>query len=86
VEHRLSVRVSRYNQEGGGLVAIKQKSSYTLAELHELLERLRTEPISAEELERRRKLSERCDHFLREQEPMDISVEELIRRDQRYGD
>ncbi len=64
----------------------KQKGTYTLAEFRELRKRLGTEPMSTEELERRRKLGEQSDRILASQNPLPVPVEELIRRSQRYGE
>jgi hypothetical protein len=64
----------------------RQKTSFTLAEFHELRKRRATEPTSPEELERRRKLGERSVQILASQAPLPVSAEELIRQSRRYGD
>lgn len=65
---------------------IKQKTTFTLGEFRELRKRHATEPVSADELERRRKLGERSDRILASQKPLPIPVEELIRQSQRHRD
>jgi hypothetical protein len=50
----------------------KQKNTYTLAEFRELRKRLGTEPMSTEELERRRKLGEQSDRILASQKPLPV--------------
>jgi hypothetical protein len=62
----------------------KQRNVYKLSELDDLIQRLRTQSLAPDEIERRRKLSEESDRFLHEMEPMKVPVEELIRRARRY--
>lgn len=62
----------------------KQQTVYTLTEFNALAKRLRGGLITPEELERRKKLPIASDRFLREMEPIQIPVEDLIHRDRRY--
>jgi hypothetical protein len=62
----------------------KQRKVYKLSELDELIRRLRTQSLTPDEIERRRKLGEESDRFVRDMEPMTIPVEELIHRARRY--
>jgi hypothetical protein len=62
----------------------KQQTVYTFAEFHELAKRLRTETLRPGELERRRKLAEESDRFLREMNPISVPIEDLIRSERRY--
>lgn len=64
----------------------KHKTTFTLAEFRALRERRAAEPVSADELERRRGLAEQSDRILASQKPLPIPVEELVRQAQRYGE
>lgn len=55
------------------------RRKYALAELPSLLERLASEPVSPEEIERRRRLSEEVDRIREEMPPIPFPIENWIR-------
>ncbi len=61
-------------------MAIVQKKKYGIDELPALLDRLAHQPASREEIERRRKLSEKADRVRLAMPPISVPVEELIRQ------
>ena len=61
------------------MATTRRKNVYTLAELDDLIWRLRHEPTPPEEIARRRAHAANSDRFLREMEPIPVPIEDLIR-------
>ena len=56
--------------------------SHSLEELDALIERLRREPRSPEEIERLRRVAAEVDRLRNQSPPITVPIEELIRREQ----
>lgn len=61
---------------------IRRKTVFRLGELDELIRHLRSDPVPLEVLDRRHKLAKESRRILKEQEPLSIDVEELVRAEQ----